>query len=715
MASFLVRGSTLRGGESLRGDAQLDFSFEASGGITFSGAAEVAVEVEFVASGGIVFSGAARLSGPMTSLPGATGMLVQTPAFVEPEGLSGPLPVFEWRTSRYQNRIGTWEASIPIDDGMIDGEPLHKQIRRGWHVSLLQENNGPNIFGEWYRLYLGVVLERSYDIAEGGTVRLKLSGTFRDQHLADRSTFDGLSYNETPDGIIDDLLDGDNIIGPNDGASYPSNFATTNLNITFHDISRYAAMIKVAELRRVALRESWRYDVPEFVRIDGPPDAHVIITNVESDAENLSIAARKGFALIAAPPLVKFRGQDIVNRIIPVGSDTPDGDLTLQYSNVTTPYTPLSAPTPGGGTYFYIEDEESIARYGLVEQPLIRTDVKNPSDNSATRQASANVLYAVAVGELLRRKSEAMIVEVDLANGANIWALPGDAVRLQYTGIAQAENGSFTWLDEDRYFIVTERHDESTPSGIRNVRLVIAAPEIIMEIPDLPNEVPGTTPTNEEPGDTDPSLDPNEPTDPEIDPEVPGPGGEVPEILPPIDTSPIPPGIIDPLGPSCCDDPDVDIEEGPEQPPIIIEHGDPILNLDALPESNGYLGFGADTYPGNGFAGDIYLEMYYTIDGGVNPPVFKGWHIFVSDGSPVTGSGDASWRMSTTRISPNGGDGTVEVHLETKPSSNFVLTGYVGVTQVGGSILWHPGTPVGAIARGTFLFREDDPPMDVSP
>jgi hypothetical protein len=468
---------------------------------------------------------------------GVSGIIIHKPDFTSPTGIAGVLAVHSWKTHRYQNRVGDFEVRIPVDDGLISNSPLSSQIRRGWRISIVQENNRPLEDPLYdYLMYQGKVIDREYEVDASGAAMLVLRGNLRTVDLAERVN-NGVAYTSvTPNIIADSLAGGTTYMGSPGGALYPPAFSSTPMTIAFDQLTRYAEMLRLAEVRRSALRESWDYDKPQFVQTDNPPSSGYILTQQEYfDPSMFDSSAQSGFAWIADKPRVRYLGQRLANRIIAVGSDTPDGDLKLNSASTASPYTVLSRTKANGQLEYYVEDTQSIARYGAVELYLVRTDVKNPSDNAATRQAAANVLYAIAVGELLRRKAEMIEVTVPVANGAHVWALPGDSMRLQYTGVAEASAGGITFLDEDRIFLVSERIEQSDPSGVRQVSFVLVAPEINMYIPDLPDTV----------------------------------------ILPPTNT-----GYSDPYDPwdggddwgpgtseDCCDDPTTDDESGPEIPP----------------------------------------------------------------------------------------------------------------------------------------------------
>ncbi len=444
----------------------------------------VAVEVDIVTP---------RLDQFIEQMEGVPGAIIEKPGGVAVTGLAGHIQaVIDWSTERYLNRVGSWTATIPAAEPAIDGDPLANQITRGWLVSLIQENTRPlNRLDLEFLLYRGIVEDKTYGVDESGQAVCTLSGSFRGANLATRCTPTTAAYTaQTLAAIAADIEGG--LAG---GISLPSN-STSTATISFNGgangeaiLSRYARLLRLGEYGRYALRETWEQDALEFVSVDAAPDSGYYLINQEAAGISQTAAAAAGFALIAGQPKISRRGGGIVNRIIPFGSDTPAAPLTLEHATRTQPYTVKTGTNPDASTYFYLEDTESINLNGLVEVPLHRTDIKNPSDNAGTRAQAANVLYAVTHGELWKNKAPKIFVEIAIANGPHVWALPGDKVTLQYIGNVETDDGDLVWQEFDQAFLVVERSDASTPDGVRAVTFVLAAPEREIPIPGLPDAI----------------------------------------------------------------------------------------------------------------------------------------------------------------------------------------------------------------------------------
>lgn len=376
-----------------------------------------------------------------------------------------------------------------------------------------------------------------------------------------------------------------------------------------------------------------------------PVVVDVVIPDVEITSSlptTLPDRANERIGWIMDRPSVTFDGSGLVNRIIPFGRDSDDSDLTIQHASPSI----LPYVIKTDGTFYYLEDEASILKYGLYEQKVYYTSFKNPFPNKATgsvtlavnptagdtitigdttytfvtsitapyqiligatiyetRQnmyatvngvdgisprvrdvtfnpfnpegilgmtaatsgaggndiplsgifediengvsganltggayatATANAVYYAAVNALLKGRSEILSMQIGIANGANCWALPGDRVKVRFKGWADTQDsrqllGSAAprveWLDIDDWFLVTERHDKSDPSGARWVDFALAAPMMQYAVPAIPEWIdpvalPEPPPTGSSPNTGLPPWSPIWPEDPG-DPDLP--------------------------------------------------------------------------------------------------------------------------------------------------------------------------------------------------
>ncbi len=542
-----------------------------------------------------------------------------------------------------------------------------------------------------------------------------------------------------------------------------------------------------------------------------PVVVHTGILALANDVPTLPGAGTVTKGYIEDKPQITYDGSGLVNRIIPFGVDSDGSDLTLEFADPAEYHYVIK----NDGDTWYIEDTGSIAKYGLFEQRIYRTDVKNPYLNKATGalvlganptagdtftlgadtytyraapsvaldvalgatlpatrmntyaalvaadglnsppayaevtsidptaiaaptvdefgnwtslppwagmtagdpsaiplsainpgpdgvvpttssfssaangfatdtllggqfvRETANVLYALAVNELIRRRSEILSVRVAVANGADIWALPGDRMQFTFNGVAEtleAESlgGSsrVTWLSIDRPMLVVERHDKSDASGVRRVEFVLACPMLEYVVPALPEWVdPVSLPV---PGETGIGNE--------------GPGADwLADALGDILTNNKLPFA------SCCPDPTTDIHRGtdllpptepdpsaPFTPTVWSEFvPDPVLAgtlLDAWGEIRGWLGNNSEMFDAEdaiwsgAWTGPFYPNALGPPLGGTQIPNIKGAYATFT-GNEYTGPQTWEWRDGTPRWSGTINGWYYSGHMTDKPGS----------------------------------------------
>lgn len=484
-----------------------------------------------------------------------TGIIIETPALVE-VGL--PIQVTEYDIQREINSAGAWAASFPAT------QTLAKQVRSRWRVSIIEEGR------EGYLLRRGVVLTRNYRVNADGTGILTLAGYTRLYTLTANSTHENLVYDGTKSvSQIAAELAGESV-------TMPFGATATFPKVTFSEMSKLQALTKVAELARYNLRETFDEDGFELVAWDDVPDSGYRFVTVEHAGPELENAAANGMGLIAGTPTIGYDGKDLATRIIPIGVEFDGMPLELNESNKTSPYTIQTGTNPDSTSFYYLEDADATDTVGLVEMQYHRQDARNPSDDAGTRLAAANALYKLAVGELQKRKSDVISFAAEIANARHIDALPGDRVRVQFRGRARSPSGYLTWQDIDQDFLIVKRRDAAGAAGVRGVSFTLAAPEVPLENPELPDAIPIPPPPRDVPDPPEPRTNDDDYNDPGGDDTGSDMGGDVPPFEDPgLPEMPIDPGAIadlppmEPGGPGpyqdCCA-PRITVSDIPEPP-----------------------------------------------------------------------------------------------------------------------------------------------------
>jgi hypothetical protein len=400
------------------------------------------------------------------------GVIVETPALVQVG-----LPIFslaEYEINRELNAVSSWSLAFPCS------EEIAAQVKSRWRISIIEEGR------TGYLLRRGIVSARTFRVAGDGSGVLALQGFSRLWKWNGASTHKGLSYSGTLDikQVAEDLITGETFTAP-------SGHTLRKPKIDFTDASRLASLFGAAEYSRYNVREGWGEEL-DLVDMDDVPDSGYKIMLARAAGTDLASAGSRGIGLIAGAPTIGHDGVSIATRIIPVGTDFDGSQLTLEHATATSPFTVQSALNPDGSTYWYIEDGTAAE---VIELHMVRSDVKNPSDNPATRAAAANVLYALAAAKLITSERETLSFASEIANGSEIDALPGSRVQTIFEGKAWTPWRSVTWEDFDRHMLVVKRRDIGY-NGIRRVSFTFTCPEESFAIPDLPEAVPIPPPVN---------------------------------------------------------------------------------------------------------------------------------------------------------------------------------------------------------------------------
>jgi hypothetical protein len=134
----------------------------------------------------------------------------------------------------------------------------------------------------------------------------------------------------------------------------------------------------------------------------------------------------------------------IVNRVIVLGGGEGLAQLTLANSTrgISTGfvYDIKTGTNPDSTSYYYLEDEESIARFGVVEQILVFKDINPIANSAASKIIAANALYDAA-SPWLQRNAQLKTVYSFTAKKPQTVVRPGDKITMRYQGMVENEAG----------------------------------------------------------------------------------------------------------------------------------------------------------------------------------------------------------------------------------------------------------------------------------
>lgn len=421
-------------------------------------------------------------------MSGVASLLLETPALAFPSGYKGPIGnLMSYMVRRELDKAGSWTVQVPLAD------PNNVDVVAGWRATIRQEGNLAD-FAFDTLMYRGEVMSHRIVINEAGQAILELSGVTPLGILANANLHIGLD--ETNRTLAQISADIDSVFS----YTVPTGKSTGLASMTLNEQTKLQALLKIAGYFHCSIADGFG-DVITFTDQDDVPDSGWRFINVAQAGPELNqpysypTVQSDVIGFISGAPVVSYEGSQIVNKITPLGVDWDGAPLTLSGAVAyDSKYTVQSGTNPDGSTYYYISDATSITAHGEKETTLVRSDVKNPSNDQSTIAQAKGVLLAIASMTLLQRRSEVISLGVEIVNGFDCWVLPGQRVRVRYVGVAQNLDGSLTWLNLDRDFLVVGRTDIGDASGQRTVHFDLATISQTYTIPNLPTAVPMPTP-----------------------------------------------------------------------------------------------------------------------------------------------------------------------------------------------------------------------------
>lgn len=173
---------------------------------------------------------------------------------------------------------------------------------------------------------------------------------------------------------------------------------------------------------------------------------------------------------------LKRSSQAVANRIFVFGAgQNLDAALTLARSSRSTPYT-IKNTVRNGRTLYYLEDEASSARYGVIEKYVVIKEIA-PLDNTDTLIArAADALYDAAAAWLQRNAWAQDSYSVTVRD-CKQRLRAGDTVRVIYRGFIEQKHEGRTIILPPRdinavFWVLSAR--ESVGQGGVNVNLEIS-------------------------------------------------------------------------------------------------------------------------------------------------------------------------------------------------------------------------------------------------
>lgn len=196
-------------------------------------------------------------------------------------------------------------------------------------------------------------------------------------------------------------------------------------------------------------------------------DSGVILTNLPGQVQP-EIGARREVAVVTSIRRVEEAGA-IFNRVIPIGAGQGVSQLTIQAATVGD-YPVLTGSNQDGSSFYYLQDEASIAAYGLRTKVLTMPNVRPLTNSAANAANAANVLKGTAEVFLARHRAPRVTYAVTAA-ALRKQVKVGDTVRLVYRGMVEG----YRYIDIDQDFYAMDRTRLRSAGGERSASLVLSS------------------------------------------------------------------------------------------------------------------------------------------------------------------------------------------------------------------------------------------------
>jgi hypothetical protein len=366
----------------------------------------------------------------LTALPAPPAPLLGLLRLEVAQG-SGFVSVYPVLSASYTWRLGELgelSVSVPVTAANIDALDVGKLVR------LIRQGEGV-VFAGYF--------SSKRTVLEGDGPVVELSGFGLARELSLQTTKISWIVDGQPTGSTVSAL-----LLPGWTASVEK--ASELVTAIFEGATRFEAIAKVAQQKLMHLRpEADTKSLTLFSTVTASPFRLLLYPAVPPYLDPTSIPIEK--------IRITRKDEEVVNRIIPLGAGEGVNVLDLRWSDRTSPYEIRSGTTPTGTRYYYIEDDSSIATYGLRERVMAFKNVAPIANSPAAYREAANTLYELAVAWLNEHKEPRTEWEVSVLGPVRLrdpftgeWYIrPGQTVHLLAKGVAEDVDGKRVIVDID--------------------------------------------------------------------------------------------------------------------------------------------------------------------------------------------------------------------------------------------------------------------------
>lgn len=282
----------------------------------------------------------------------------------------------------------------------------------------------------------------------------------------------GRSYtDESVYNIVTDLLD---IVGGGWFATVDDGVG--NQTSRFDGVSVLKALIRTAQELGLHLREGLDSNEVEI----GAFGEDIGITALAPGSMTPELEDNDSIVLITDFKQ-KSSSRDVCNTVTPLGAGEGAAALTLRDSTRSTaggyPYDIQVGTEPDGRTRYYLQDDDSIDLYGIIEKPpVVFKEIGPVANSSAAKILAANALYDAAAAWLQRNAVSLDSYSLNVRK-VRKQIRPGDLIHIGMKDLVETATGSFTPVNirtEDTFWVmkITETISEQGATAALEVNTV---------------------------------------------------------------------------------------------------------------------------------------------------------------------------------------------------------------------------------------------------
>lgn len=191
--------------------------------------------------------------------------------------------------------------------------------------------------------------------------------------------------------------------------------------------------------------------------------------------------------LLIDRPSVETSTESLITRVFPLGGGEGTAAITLERSTRSAPYT-IGSVVRGGVTEYYIQDDDAVAAYGVIEGYRTYKQITPISNSDTGYVAASNAVYDAAAADLARNCIEIKTYRLSGKKPA-VTIRPGDKIKVEYNGQVYRDNTLIQPAYINDWFWVISVDERLSSSGL-SVDLEVS--NIDQEMKDISRKIADT-------------------------------------------------------------------------------------------------------------------------------------------------------------------------------------------------------------------------------